>query len=226
MQKKGRQLHVRVKTAKGRKSSSTKWLQRQLNDEYVIMAQKEGYKSRAAYKLLEINEKYSLINPGDKIIDLGSTPGGWSQVAAKIVHEKKGGKILAIDLNEMDEIDGVEFYQKNFMDDDADDYLINKLDGKCDLVMSDMAASSCGHQKTDHLRIMNLCEAAFYFAKKVLKEDGSFLAKILRGGAENELLADLKRTFKTVKHFKPPASRKDSSEMYVIALGFKGAHNG
>lgn len=215
-----RQLHVKVKTARGRKKSSTTWLQRQLNDPYVLLAQKDGYRSRAAYKLIDIDDKFHLLKSGMNVIDLGAAPGGWIQVATKRV---KGGRIIGIDLQEMEPIAGANLITHDFMADDAPEILSEALGGKkADVVLSDMAASSCGHAPTDHLRIMGLCEVAFDFAKNYLKEGGSFAAKILSGGAEKELLDDMKRSFRTVKHFKPASSRKDSAEMYVVATGFRG----
>ena len=215
-----RQLHVKVKTAKGRKKSSTRWLQRQLNDPYVQMAQKDGYRSRAAYKLIDIDDKFKILRPGMTLVDLGAAPGGWVQVATK---RASGGRIVGIDLQDMDPIPGANLITCDFMSDEAVDILDEALGGKkADVVLSDMAAASCGHAPTDHLRIMGLCEVAFDFAKTHLKEDGSFAAKILRGGAEKELLDDMKKHFKVVKHFKPDSSRKDSAEMYVIATGFRG----
>lgn len=215
-----RQLSVKVKTAKGRKKSSTRWLQRQLNDPYVAMAKSDGYRSRAAYKLIDIDDKFEILKPGMNVIDLGAAPGGWVQVAVKRV---QGGKVIGIDLQEMEPITGSILIRHDFTDDEAPELLAKALDGnKADVILSDMAAPSCGHTQTDHIRIMHLCELAFDFAIKNLAEGGSFAAKILRGGAEKNLLDDMKKCFKTVKHFKPDSSRKDSAEMYVIALGFKG----
>jgi len=214
-----RQLHVNVKTARGRKSSSTKWLQRQLNDPYVQMAKKDGYRSRAAYKLIDIDDKFHILKNGQNIIDLGAAPGGWTQVAVQRV---KGGKIIGIDLQEIDEIPGATLIQHDFMEDDAPEILAKALDGgKANVVLSDMAAPACGHAPTDHIRIMALCEIAFDFAVNYLEEGGAFAAKILRGGAEKELLDALKKSFKMVKHFKPESSRKDSAEMYIVATGFR-----
>ncbi len=214
-----RQLHVNVKTAKKRKPSSTKWLQRQLNDPYVHMAKKEGYRSRAAYKLIEIDEKFKILKSGKNIIDLGAAPGGWTQVCVAAV---KTGTVVGIDLLEMEPIAGATLIKYDFTADDAPQILEDAMDGKkADIVLSDMAASACGHAPTDHIRIMHLCELAFDFAKQNLAAEGSFVAKILRGGAEKELLDELRKCFKVVKHFKPESSRKDSSEMYVIGTGFK-----
>jgi len=215
-----RELSVRVKTASGRTLSSTLWLQRQLNDPYVAAARREGYRSRAAYKLIEMDEKYHLLKKGARIIDLGAAPGGWSQVAVK----KAGpsGRIIAIDINAFDPIPGVEITQMDFLDPEAPDRLIAMAGGPVDLVMSDMAASASGHRPTDHLKIMALCEAAIEFAVNVLAPGGSFVAKVLKGGTENELLAMMQRHFRSVRHAKPKASRQDSAEAYVVATGFKG----
>lgn len=218
-----RQLHVKVKTARGRKSSSTRWLQRQLNDPYVLLAQKEGYRSRAAFKLLEINDKYNFLKSGVKVVDLGSAPGGWSQICEKKVGS---GNVIAIDIQDMEPIAGVEFIKEDFTTDLAFEKLNLLINNKkIDVVLSDMAAASCGHKQTDHLRIIALCEIAYDFAKDNLANGGTFVAKILRGGAESDLLNDMKKSFEIVKHFKPESSRKDSSEMYVIATGFKGDIN-
>ncbi len=215
-----RQMHTRVKTARGRKNSSTRWLQRQLNDPYVQKAKAEGYRSRAAYKLLEIQEKFELIKQGDCVVDLGAAPGGWCQVASKIVGKK--GQVVGIDFQEMDPIDYVTLLHADFMADDAPEKLYEVLGGrKPNVVLSDMAAFSTGHAQTDHFRIIGLCETAFHFAQECLEEGGSFAAKILQGGTEAELLTELKKSFTVVKHFKPPASRKDSAEMFVVATGFR-----
>jgi len=221
---------VRVKTAKGRTNSSAKWLKRQLNDPYVRQAQKDGYRSRAVYKLLEIDEKYKIIKPNSVVVDLGAAPGSWSQAALKILKAERGGKIVGIDLQEIDSLAGAEFLQGDFLEEDV--YLQLKdlvcsgagdsEKGFVDVVMSDMAAAACGHTQTDHIRIMYLCEVALDFAFEVLKKDGVFLAKILRGGAENELQKAMKKYFSSVKYIKPQASRADSSEMYVVAVGFSG----
>ncbi|MGB4191343.1 MAG: RlmE family RNA methyltransferase [Rickettsiales bacterium] len=218
-----RNLTVHVKTAKGRKVSSTRWLQRQLNDPYVQLAKLEGYRSRAAYKILEIHDKYKIFSKGQVVVDLGAAPGGWSQVAAAKINADKpwGGKVLAIDLLSMNPILGVTALQQNFLDLNNEE-LLSWLNGKkIDVVLSDMAASASGHTLTDHLKIMQLCEDAFYFAQTHLKEGGSFIAKILRGGTENELLNILKQHFRIVKHFKPKSSRSDSAEMYVVCSGFR-----
>ncbi len=207
----------RVKTAKKRKTSSTRWLERQLNDPYVDKAKTDGYRSRAAYKILEIDDRIKLLKRGMKIVDLGSAPGGWSQVAAQ-----KGCTVVAIDLLEVDEIPGVDFVRMDFMDDAAPDKLKAMLGGLADAVLSDMAPNTMGHKSTDHIRIMAVVEAAYYFAKEVLKPGGTFVAKVFQGGAQNTLLAEMKKDFKTVKHIKPPASRKESSEQYLVAMGFRG----
>ena len=212
----------KVKTARRRKSSSTRWLQRQLNDPYVARAEKEGYRGRAAFKLIEIDEKLGFLKPGAAIIDLGAAPGGWCQVATK-----KGCHVIAIDLLAMDELPGVTAFQMDFMDDTAPDLLKAELakispDGLADLVMSDMAPNTTGHKQTDHFRIMAVVEAAYYFSTEVLKPGGAFVAKVFQGGAQNTLLAEMKKSFETVRHIKPPASRKESSEQYVIATGFRG----
>ncbi|MCB1529723.1 MAG: RlmE family RNA methyltransferase [Rhodospirillales bacterium] len=205
-----------LRSTKGRKKSSTLWLKRQLKDPYVDRAQKEGYRSRAAYKLLEINEKTDLLKPGLSVIDLGAAPGGWCQVAAEA-----GCKVVGLDLLAMDPLPDVAFFQLDFMDDKAPELLIEAVGGGADIVLSDMAPNTTGHKKTDHLKIMALVEAAYDFALEVLKEEGTFIAKVRQGGTENDLLARMKQDFKTVKHIKPPSSRKESSETYVIATGFR-----
>ncbi|MGI9369095.1 MAG: RlmE family RNA methyltransferase [Ruegeria sp.] len=223
-----RDLKVNVKTARGRKLSSTRWLQRQLNDPYVKRAQTEGYRGRAAFKILELDEKYRFLVPGARVIDLGCAPGGWCQVAVKRVNalgEKSGkkiGTVLGIDLQEVEPIAGAEIYQLDFMDDGADEKVKEWLGAKADVVMSDMAASSSGHKQTDHLRIMSLCETAAYFAFDVLEPGGTFVAKVLAGGAEGDLQKILKQKFEKVANVKPPASRSDSSEKFVVATGFRG----
>lgn len=215
-------LHVQVKTGGKRKLSSKLWLERQLNDPYVAKAKAAGYRSRAAFKLLEIDDKYRLLKPGMAVVDLGAAPGGWSQIAAKRVGSAEGkGRVVAIDLLEMPEIPGVDFAQLDFMDNDAPEKLTAMLGGKADVVMSDMAANTTGHRKTDQLRIVGLVETAAAFACDVLKPGGMFLAKTFQSGADAELLAQLKRDFATVRHVKPAASRQDSSERYVLATGFR-----
>jgi len=216
-------LHVQVKTGGKRKLSSKLWLERQLNDPYVAKAKAAGYRSRAAFKLLEIDDKFRFLKPGMAVVDLGAAPGGWSQIAAKRVGSVDGkGKVVAIDLLEMPEIPGVDFAQLDFMDNDAPDKLTAMLGGGADVVMSDMAANTTGHRKTDQLRIVGLVETAAAFACDVLKPGGAFLAKTFQSGADADLLAQLKRDFATVRHVKPAASRQDSSERYVLATGFRG----
>ncbi len=215
-----RALRVRVKSAKGRKTSSTLWLERQLNDPYVRRAKDEGFRGRAAYKISELNERFDFFKPGGRIVDLGAAPGGWSQVAAKIVGGK--GKIVGIDIQEMDPIPGVDLYVLDFLEEGADDKIKDWLGGTADVVMSDMAASSSGHKGTDHLRIMALVEAAAQLAVEVLEPGGTFVAKVLAGGAEAELLTQLKPQFDKVIHVKPNASRSDSSEKFLVATGFRG----
>ncbi len=220
----GRALKTRVKTARKRSLASTLWLERQLNDPYVAQARREGYRSRAAYKLLEIDEKHRLFKPGQRIVDLGAAPGGWSQVAAAKTAAREGkGRVIAIDLLPMTTIEGVEFRRMDFHDPLAPSLLSDELGGPADGVLSDMAANATGHRKTDHLRIVGLVELAADFASDVLAPGGFFLAKVLQGGAEGELLARLKREFAMVRHVKPRASRADSSELYVLATGFRGA---
>jgi 23S rRNA (uridine2552-2'-O)-methyltransferase len=220
-------LAVRVKTAKKRSHSSTLWLERQLNDPYVARAKREGFRSRAAYKLIEIDGKHHLFKPGLRVVDLGAAPGGWSQVAARRVGAGEGqgqgrGRVVAIDLLEMPAIAGVDFLQLDFLDHAAPDKLKAMLGGEADIVLSDMAANATGHRKTDHLRIMALAETAAEFAGEVLAPGGAFLCKVLQGGTEVSLLAKLKRDFKSVKHVKPAASRADSAELYLLATGYRG----
>ncbi|CUH41603.1 MULTISPECIES: RlmE family RNA methyltransferase [Ruegeria] len=223
-----RDLKVKVKTARGRKLSSTRWLERQLNDPYVKRAQVEGYRGRAAFKILELDEKYRFLVPGARVVDLGCAPGGWLQVAVKRVNalgERSGkriGTVLGVDLQEVEPVAGAEAHVLDFMEDDADDKVKEWLGGKADVVMSDMAASSSGHKQTDHMRIMALCETAAYFAFDVLEEGGTFVAKVLAGGAEGDLQKLLKQKFDKVANVKPPASRSDSSEKFVVATGFRG----
>jgi len=219
----GRSLKTRVKTARKRSLSSTLWLERQLNDPYVARAKREGYRSRAAYKLIEMDDRYHLFKPGGRIVDLGAAPGGWSQVAAAHVKAKEGkGKVVAVDLLDMEAIDGVEFAVKDFNDPDAPEFIKNMLGAAADGVMSDMAANATGHRATDHLRIVALAELAADFACDVLAEGGFFIAKVLQGGTEGQLLTRLKRDFATVRHVKPAASRAGSAELYVLATGFRG----
>ncbi len=227
-----RDLKVRVKTAKGRKLSSTLWLERQLNDPYVSRARKEGYRGRAAYKILELDDRFRFLVPGARVVDLGCAPGGWCQVAVERVNalgQKPGkavGRVLGVDLQEVEPIAGVEIHQLDFLADGADEKVKAWLGGPADVVMSDMAAAASGHKGTDHLRIIALCEAAAHFAFDVLEEGGTFVAKVLAGGAENELQALLKRAFARVANVKPPASRADSSEKFVVATGFRGLPGG
>lgn len=209
----------RIRTAKGRKTSSTRWLERQLNDPYVRRAKAENYRSRAAYKLLELDERFGLLKGVKAVVDLGIAPGGWSQVVRRRAPQ---AQIAGIDLLPTDPIDGVTIEQMDFLDDDAPQRLKDALGGPADLVLSDMAANTVGHQQTDHLRTMALVEAGLEFAREVLRPGGAYVAKVLAGGTDNQLLGELKRHFATVKHAKPPASRKDSSEWYVVAQGFKG----
>ncbi len=217
-----RELAVRVKTGKGRKLSSKLWLERQLNDPYVARAKREGLRSRAAFKLAEIDDKARFLKKGQRVIDLGAAPGGWSQVAAKRVAAPQQGRVIAIDLLEIDPLPGVEFTRLDFLDPAAPDKLKEMLGGKADVVLSDMAANATGHRKTDHIKIVALVEAAGEFAREVLAPGGTFLAKVLQGGAETELLAGLKRDFAIVKHVKPGASRSDSAELYLLATGYRG----
>ena len=216
-------LHVTVRSGGKRKLSSKLWLERQLNDPYVLRAKREGFRSRAAFKLKEIDDKYKLLKPGMAVVDLGAAPGGWSQIAATKVGAVDGkGKVVAIDLLPMGEIPGVTFAQLDFLSDDAPDRLRAMLGGGADLVMSDMAANTTGHRKTDQLRIVGLVETAAAFPCEVLKPGGAFLAKVFQSGADASLLAQLKRDFTTVRHVKPTASRQDSSERYLLATGFRG----
>ena len=223
-----RDLKVKVKSARGKTVSQVKWLQRQLNDPYVKRAQLEGFRGRAAFKILELNEKYNFLIPGSKVVDLGCAPGGWSQVSVDLVNalgvkkNVKIGSVIGIDLQEVEVLPGAKFYQLDFMANDADLEVKKILEGKANVVMSDMAASSSGHKKTDHLRIMALCETAAYFAFDVLEEGGTFVAKVLAGGAESDLQTLLKQKFTKVHNVKPPSSRSDSSEKFVVALGFRG----
>ena len=218
----GRALKTRVKTARKRSLSSTLWLERQLNDPYVSRAKLEGYRSRAAYKLLEIDDKYKLFKPGGRIVDLGAAPGGWSQIAAERVKSREAkGRVIGIDLLPIEPVAGVEFELMDFHDASAPERLQEWLGGPADGVMSDMAANATGHRKTDHLRIVGLAELAADFARATLAPGGFFLAKVLQGGTEGSLLAALKQDFAVVRHLKPKASRPDSPEMYVLATGFR-----
>lgn len=219
-----RNLRVRVKTARKRTTSSQRWLERQLNDPYVVASKRDGFRSRAAYKLREIDDKERLLKPGQRVIDLGAAPGGWSQIAADRVKSLEGrGQVIAIDYLGVEPIPGVVILEEDFTGDEAEQHLKGLLrDGKADIVLSDMAAPTVGHTGTDHLRIMGLAEAAAHFACDVLTPGGVFLCKVFQGGTERALLDVLKRNFRTVKHVKPPASRSDSAELYVLATGFRG----
>ena len=216
-----RALQVRVKDAR-KSASSRRWLTRQLNDPYVARAKREGFRSRAAYKLMEIDDKARFLKKGARVIDLGAAPGGWSQVAAKRVGAPGEGRVVAIDVLPMEPVAGVDFAQLDFLDPSAPDQINAMLGGAADVVLSDMAANATGHAKTDHLKIMALVEAAADFAREVLAPGGTFLAKVLQGGTEASLLAALKRDFAQVRHVKPPASRADSAELYLLATGFRG----
>jgi 23S rRNA (uridine2552-2'-O)-methyltransferase len=217
-------LKVRVKTGKGRTPSQKAWLERQLNDPYVHEAKRLGYRSRAAFKLIEIDDKYHILKPGGHVVDLGAAPGGWSQVASARVKSVDGnGRVVAIDMHGMDEMPGVIVFKKDFYDNDAPDLLIKALGGPADVVLSDMASHATGHRQTDHINIIALVEAGYDFARQVLKPGGSYLAKVLRGGTENNLLAAMKKDFATVRHVKPMASRDDSAELFVLATGFRGS---
>ncbi|CAN5328437.1 RlmE family RNA methyltransferase [soil metagenome] len=218
-------LHVTVKSGGKRKLSSKLWLERQLNDPYVVQAKRDGFRSRAAYKLREIDDKHRILKSGQVVVDLGAAPGGWSQIAAKRAGSVEGrGKVVAIDLLEMPELPGVTFAQMDFLDEKAPEKLRAMIGGGADVVMSDMAANTTGHRKTDQLRIIGLVESAAAFACEILNPGGTFLAKVFQSGAEADLLAQLKRDFTTVKHVKPAASRQDSSERYVLAQGFRGSN--
>ncbi len=226
----GRTMFSKVKTAKGRKGSSTRWLQRQLNDPYVAEARARGYRSRAAFKLLELDEMFDILTPGKRIVDLGAAPGGWTQViiertkpaldAAEALHNK--GRVVALDISEMDPLPGATILHQDFLAPEAPGILKDILNGPADAVLSDMAAPATGHTPTDHMRIVSLCELALEFAEEVLSPGGMFVAKVLQGGTEHQLLARMKKNFRSVKHAKPPASRSDSAEMYVVATGFRG----
>jgi len=222
----GRALKVRVKSGKGRSLSSKLWLERQLNDPYVARAKREGLRSRAAYKLAEIDDKFHILKPGGKVVDLGAAPGGWSQIAAKRVGAaERRGRVVGIDLLPMDPVPGADFLQLDFLDEMAPQALRDLLGGAADVVLSDMAANATGHRQTDHLKIVALVEMAAEFAREVLKPGGVFVAKVLQGGTEGALLAQLKRDYATVKHMKPAASRADSAELYLVATGFRAQGN-
>lgn len=222
----GAQKKVHLKTRNKRSISSARWLERQLNDPYVNAAKSEGYRSRAAFKLIQMNEDLKLFKPGQKVIDLGAAPGGWTQIVVDLVKPgkdgKTGGRVVAIDYLDMPEVPGAEFICLDFMDNAAPDLLKQAIGGRADVVLSDMAPPTIGHKRTDHLRIMALAEAAYFFAREVLVPGGTFLSKVFMGGAEKDLLNQLKTDFTKVKHIKPHASRADSSEMYVVATGFRG----
>jgi 23S rRNA (uridine2552-2'-O)-methyltransferase len=222
-----RDLRVKVKKAKGKTVAQVRWLERQLNDPYVKRAKSEGYRGRAAFKIIELDDKYRFLVPGARVVDLGCAPGGWCQVAVKRTNalgEKKGksiGRVIGVDLQEVEPIAGADIHQLDFLEENADEKVKQLLDGPADVVMSDMAAASSGHKQTDHLRIIALCEAAAYFAFDVLEEGGTFVAKVLAGGAEGDLQKILKQRFSKVSHLKPPASRADSSEKFVVATGYR-----
>ncbi|ARO14776.1 23S rRNA (uridine2552-2'-O)-methyltransferase [Ketogulonicigenium robustum] len=223
-----RDLTVKVKTAKGRKLSSTKWLERQLNDPYVVRAKADGYRGRAAYKIMELDDKFGFLKPGARVVDLGCAPGGWLQVAVPRINSlgerpnKPIGRIIGLDLQEVVPVPGAELRQMDFLADDADAQVKEWLGGEADVVMSDMAAASSGHKQTDHLRIIALCEAAAYLAFDILSPGGTFICKVLAGGAEGDLQKILKQKFTKVENVKPPSSRSDSSEKFVVATGFRG----
>jgi 23S rRNA (uridine2552-2'-O)-methyltransferase len=217
-------LSVRVKSARGRTVSQQKWLSRQLNDPYVAKARREGYRSRAAYKLIEIDDKYRFLKPGQRVVDLGCAPGGWMQVAAMRIGLDKGkGALVGIDLLPVDPVTGATLFEMDFMDEDAPEKLTASLGGEADVVFSDMAANTTGHKQTDHLRIIGLAEAAYEFAREITRPGGALLMKLFQGGETGALIALLKRDYMSVRHVKPAASRADSSEMYVLATGFRGA---
>jgi 23S rRNA (uridine2552-2'-O)-methyltransferase len=218
-----RDLKVRVKSGKGRSLSSKRWLERQLNDPYVARSRREGYRSRAAFKLTEIDDKVRVLKKGARVVDLGAAPGGWTQVAAKRVGAPDAGRVVAIDVLAMEPVAGVDFMQLDFLDPSAPEALKRLLGGSADVVLSDMAANATGHARTDHLKIMALVEAAAEFAREVLAPGGAFLAKVLQGGTEASLLSALKRDYKSVRHIKPPASRADSAELYLLATGFRAS---
>lgn len=217
----GRGMTTRLRTAEGRSTASQRWLTRQLNDPYVRAAKERGLRSRAAFKLIEMDERLKLLKPGMRVVDLGAAPGGWTQVAVEKVGPR--GEVVAIDILPMDPVPGATVLQGDFQEQEAEDRTIAAMGGKADVVLSDMAPNTTGHQATDHLRIMALAEIALDFARRVLAPGGAFVAKVFQGGTEAEMLAALKRDFATVRHLKPPASRKDSAELYVVATGFRAA---
>ncbi len=221
----GRGAGVKVKTAKRRTASSTRWLERQLNDPYVAEARRLGLRSRAAFKLIQIDERFGLLGAGKRVVDLGAAPGGWTAVAAERIRPGKSkakGQLIAVDIGEMDPVPGAVMLRLDFLADDAPGRIKEALDGPADVVLSDMAAPATGHSATDHLRVMALAEAAYAFAREVLAPGGAFVSKVLRGGTEKQLLDAIKREFRAVKHFKPKASRADSAEIYLVATGFRG----
>ncbi len=219
----GRGAGVKVKTAKRRTASSTRWLERQLNDPYVAEARRLGLRSRAAFKLIQIDERFHLLGAGKRVVDLGAAPGGWTAVAAERIRAGEAkGELIAVDIGEMDPVPGAVVLRLDFLADDAPGRIKEALDGPADVVLSDMAAPATGHSATDHLRVMALAEAAYEFAREVLAPGGAFVSKVLRGGTEKQLLDTIKREFRAVKHFKPAASRADSTEIYVVATGFRG----
>lgn len=225
----GRRLSVKVKTAKGRTTSSARWLRRQLNDAYVAEARRRGYRSRAAFKLIQLDDKFHFLAPGKRVVDLGAAPGGWTQVAVARVgagpgegRKGEGGRVVAVDVLGMAPVPGATVLQADILAEDTPGMLRHALGGPADVVLSDLAPNATGHAQTDHLRIMALCQAALDFAREVLAPGGAFVAKVFQGGAHGELLAALKREFATVKHAKPPASRRESPETYVVAMGYRG----
>ncbi|HLN24123.1 MAG TPA: RlmE family RNA methyltransferase [Patescibacteria group bacterium] len=224
----GRMLNERVRTARNRTTSSTRWLQRQLNDPYVIEARRQGYRSRAAFKLTQLDDRFHFLRPGTRVVDLGAAPGGWTQVAVERVKSQttNGGKVVGIDILEWDQVAGATVLVQDFLADEAPGMLKEAMGGPADVVLSDMAAPTTGHPPTDHLRIINMCEVALYFALEVLSPGGTFVAKVFKGGTERQLLELLKRSFETVRHAKPPASRAESAETYVVAMGFRGRPEG
>ncbi|SUE43966.1 RlmE family RNA methyltransferase [Roseomonas gilardii] len=218
-----RGLTARLRTAKGRTTASQRWLERQINDPYVRAAKAAGWRSRAAFKLLELDERFKLLKPGQRVVDLGAAPGGWTQVALKVIGDR--GRVVALDLLPIDPIPGAILLEGDFTEQAGEDAVLAALDGQADLVLSDMAPNTTGHNATDHLRIMGLVELAADFARRVLAPGGGFVAKVFQGGTEKELLAALKRDYAQVRHAKPPASRKDSAEAYVVAQGFRGSND-
>lgn len=217
-----RQIHVKVKNRRGKAASSTRWLERQLNDPYVAAAKAKGYRSRSAFKLIELDDRFGLLKPGARIVDLGAAPGGWCQVARERVLSKGRGLIVAVDIAAMEPVPGVTILTADFLDAEAPETVRAAIEGAADIVLTDMAAPATGHRQTDHIRTMALCEAAFDFAEEVLSPGGAFLGKVLKGGTENQLLNRMKRRFDSVRHAKPKASRAESSESYVVAMGFRG----